>query len=1137
MPRLRIRLFGAYQVTVEEAAVSGFASDKVRALLAYLAIEVDQPQRREKLAGLLWPDYPQASAQANLRTALANLRRVIGDPAATPPYLLISRQTLQFNREAGAGIDVVSFTALSANPELAVLEQAVELYQGDFLEGFSLADASLFEEWALLNRERYRRLAMDALRRLAGGHEQRGDYERALPHAWRQVELDPWRETAQQQLIRLLALSGRRTDALVQYETCCRLLAEDLGVAPAKTTVALYDQIRSGQLVAAGQLPLQVRERAVEPPPFLDHGEPAGAESPVFVGREDELAGLGACLELAMAGQGRVFFVRGEAGSGKTALMAEFARRATETYRDLLVASGECSAYSGFGDPYLPVRGILAMLTGDLQAQWITVATSMGHARRLWVAMPSMIEALIDFGPQVLDLLLDKEALLVRASQVADSMEPWLQRLRQRLDQPRFHYEDLDQSQLFQQTSNFLRVLSGAHPLLLIIDDLQWADPATLGLLFHVGRRLQGSRILLLAAYRAEEVSVGRGGERHPLPKLVAEFQRTYGDICLDLDQVDESQGRAFVNAFLNTEPNRLGEDFRSVLFRHTRGHPLFTVELLRTIQEQGGLVRDETGCWATGPALDWESLPAKVKGVIEERLDRLDEHLREILTAACVEGEQFTLQVVARALDIDENSLLRTLSGQLVRRHRLVRWMGGAQAGEQHLIRCRFAHALFQQYLYDRLGPGERQRMHAEIAATLEELYQGHTKDIATHLARHYSEAGDDLQALQYLTLAADSALASYANQVAETSYLRALDLAQKGTGRAHLLEGLGRALARQSRFAEALKVWCEAIELSRALGDVECVARLYARSSRAAWWGGNGPMSRQLCEEGLKHSAAAPESPGRARLLHEAARANYFGGTPEQAQPLCEQALAMAERFGVVDVQADALITQGLLLAGQAPQDALKALTKAVQLAEGANLPNVAFRAHANLAVIKGVIYGPQAACDENQHAVQLGRQAGSVAQEILALNNLLEGHLLLGELEQAQATLSRIRKLATVLDDPDASDNRIRRLEAAVLLYQGEWHQSASRLRMAQAEARRQNDVQALFNADLLLARALLEAYALAPEAAAGDWDEAERALIGGMELGRAIGDADTNVWCRAYLMAVYIGEGRLDEARAL
>jgi len=1137
MARLCMRLFGTFQVTLDGTAVSGFASDKVRALLIYLAIESDQPQRREKLAGLLWPDFPEASAHANLRTALANLRQVIGDASTTPPYLFISRQTIQFNRASGAWIDIDSYTELLNLADLTSLEQAARLYRGDLLEGFSLGDASPFEEWALLERERYRRLVMDALGRLTDGCLQRGDYERALRHAWRQVEMDPWRETAHQQLMRLLALSGRRGEALAQYEIVSRLLAKDLGVPPAEATVALYNQIRSGQWAASSQPPRLARERAGEPPPFLSHDQSVDTDGPVFVGREGELAALGACLDLALTGQGRAFFVCGEAGSGKTALMAEFARRAMETHRDLLAASGACSAYLGFGDPYFPVRNILAMLTGALQAQWITGFTSLGHARRLWAAMPSMIEALIDFGPQVLDLFLDQESLLARASQAAPSTDPWLHRLQQRLDRQGFRHEQLDQNQLFQQTTNVLRHLSHAHPLLLIIDDLQWADTASLGLLFHLGRRLQGNRILLLAAYRPEEVDLGREGQQHPLQKLVAELQRTYGDICLDLDQVEESQGRVFVDAFLDTEPNQLGAGFRNILFQRTAGRPLFTIELVRAMQERGDLFQDEAGCWTVGPALDWGILPARTEGVIEERLGRLEEGLREILEVACVEGERFTVQVVARVLRTEEHALLRSLSQQLERRHRLVGWLGGVQVGEQRLVRYRFAHALFHQYLNTSLSPGQSQLLHREIATALEELYQGHTAAIAPQLAQHYAQAGDELRALRYLTLAADSALASYANQVAETSYLRALDLAQKGTGRAHLLEGLGRALARQSRFAEALKVWREAIELSRALGDVECVARLYARSSRAAWWGGNGPMSRQLCEEGLKQSATAPESPGRARLLHEAARANYFGGTPDQGRPLCEQALAMAERFGVVDVQADALITQGILLAGQAPQDALKALTKAVQLAEGANLPNVAFRAHANLALVKGVIYGWQAACDETQHAVQLGRQAGSVAQEILALYNLLEGHIVLGELEQALTTLSRIRQLATELDDPDASDNRIRRLEAAVLLYQGEWHQSASRLRMAQAEARRQNDLQALFNADLLLARALLEAYALAPQAAAGDWDEAERALIEGMELGRAIGDADTNAWCRAYLMAVFIGEGRLDEARAL
>jgi DNA-binding SARP family transcriptional activator len=1133
MARLCVRLFGSFQVTLDGEAVSGFASDKIRALLAYLAVEADQPQRREKLAGLLWPDCPEASAHANLRTALANLRQVIGDPSAMPPYLLISRQAIQFNRVASAWIDVVAYTELSSLADLAGLEQAAQLYRGDFLEGFSLGDASLFEEWALLSRERYRRLAVDSLRRLADGYRQRGEYEQALPHAWRQVELDPWRESAHQQLMWLLALSGRRTEALVQYETCCRLLAEELGVAPAETTVALYNQIRSGQLAAPERPPARSYESAVEPPPFSRQDEAAGTERPVFVARESELGRLGACLDLAIAGQGRALFVCGEAGSGKTALMAEFARRAMETHRDLVVANGECSAYSGFGDPYLPFRGILAMLTGDVPAHWTAGAIPLDHARRLQGALSATIEALFERGPQVLDVLVQKASLLSCVSLAADDEDPRLQRLREWAERRQIGSEYLEDSQLFQQTTNVLRELSGVHPLLLIIDDLQWADPASLSLLFHLGRRLQGSRILLLAAYRPEEVDLGRGGQRHPLQKLLAEFRRTYGDVRVDLNQFEETKGRAFVDAWLDTEPNRLGEDFRSVLFKHTTGHPLFTIELLRAMQERGELFRDEAGCWAAGPALDWSSLPARVEGVIEERLGRLDEELREILSVASVEGEQFTVQVLARVAEIDERRLLRNLSRHLERRHRLVLWLGGLQVAEQHLLRYRFAHGLFQQYLYSSLSPGERQVLHREIAAALEGLYQGQTEAIAPQLARHYSEAGDDPLALRHLTLAADASLAKYASHEAELCYRKALDLVQESVHRAHLLEGLGRALARQSHFTKALQAWREAIELCQVLGDLEGMARLYARSSHAAWWGGNPSASLRLCEEGLRATAGAPESVGSARLLHEAARAYYFHGSPEQAASLCREALGMAERSDAADVQADALITLGGL-PSQAPQDALALLARAAQLAENANLLGIAFRAHNSLAVVQAVINGPRAGSDEIQHALQLSRQTGNVAQEMLALGNLLEGQLALGELEHAQASLSRMRLLAAELDGASPSAGRIRRLEAAILLHQGEWFQAVSLLRVCQAEEREQGRLQALYNVDLVLARALLEAHTLRNPGPT-NWDEVESTLAEAMDIGAALGEADTNVWCRSYLTAMYASQGRLKQAR--
>jgi DNA-binding SARP family transcriptional activator len=242
--------------------VTAFRSDKVRALLAYLAVEAEQPHRREKLAGLLWPEWPERGARSNLRYALANLRQTIGDHQAAPPFLHISRQTVQFNTASDAWVDVTAFTRLLERTRgVSELEEVVALYRGEFLEGFSVADSVPFEEWALLKREQAGRQVLSALHQLAATYERRGEYGRALPHAYRQVELEPWQEKAHRQLMRLLALNRQRGAALTQYEACRRALAEQLDVEPSPRTTRLYEQIRAGTL-RAGQI--EKRALAVE---------------------------------------------------------------------------------------------------------------------------------------------------------------------------------------------------------------------------------------------------------------------------------------------------------------------------------------------------------------------------------------------------------------------------------------------------------------------------------------------------------------------------------------------------------------------------------------------------------------------------------------------------------------------------------------------------------------------------------------------------------------------------------------------------------------------------------------------------------------------------------------------------------
>jgi predicted ATPase/DNA-binding SARP family transcriptional activator len=302
--------------------ITGFESNKVRALLVYLAVEQDRPHRRESLAGLLWPDWPDRAARGNLRHALANLRKAIGDHNAAPPFLLITRETIQFNTASDLWLDVTAFGALvgvdptgpAGQPVPSAARQfreAIELYRGSFLEGFSLKDSVAFEDWSLLTRERLQRQVLTALDWLAAYHERRGEYERACDYVRRQVELEPWYEEAHQQLMRLLMLGGRRSAALAQYETCRCLLVEELGVEPAEETTRLYEQIRDGTLVPA-------------PAPGRPPGPPHNLPAPLtpFVGREAMLAEIRehlrdpGCRLLGLVGPG---------GSGKTRLALEAA--------------------------------------------------------------------------------------------------------------------------------------------------------------------------------------------------------------------------------------------------------------------------------------------------------------------------------------------------------------------------------------------------------------------------------------------------------------------------------------------------------------------------------------------------------------------------------------------------------------------------------------------------------------------------------------------------------------------------------------------------------------------------------------------------------------------------------------------
>jgi adenylate cyclase len=352
----------------------------------------------------------------------------------------------------------------------------------------------------------------------------------------------------------------------------------------------------------------------------------------------------------------------------------------------------------------------------------------------------------------------------------------------------------LQQSNLLEQYTRVLQDLAKEKPLLLILDDLQWVDPGSASLLFHLGRRIQGNRILIVGAFRPAEVALGRGEERHPLEPILHEFKRDFGEIEIE---VGKTEVRRFVDDFIDAQPNRLGHEFRETLYSLTKGHPLFTVELLRNMEERGALARDKDGRWIEGPELDWNTLPARVDAVIEERVQRLNKKLREILTIASVEGEEFTAEVVARIQKEEIRELIKLLSRELDKRHHLVSAKGIRQLEKQRLSSYLFQHILFQRYLYNSLDQVERAELHEEVGNILEALYGEQAEEIAVQLARHFLEAGIVSKAIDYYHKAGNKAVRLSAGEEA-LALLLALAvplMSIKGFGAPELGQGVVRA------------------------------------------------------------------------------------------------------------------------------------------------------------------------------------------------------------------------------------------------------------------------------------------------------------------------------------------------------
>ena len=440
------------------------------------------------------------------------------------------------------------------------------------------------------------------------------------------------------------------------------------------------------------------------------------------------------------------------------------------------------------------------------------------------------------------------------------------------------------------------------------------------------------------------------------------------------------------------------------------------------------------------------------------------------------------------------------------------------------------FRHGLVQEATYATLLSTDQRKLHLEVGEAIERQYPDRLDEFAATLAHHFGAGGDERKSVKYCLLAGEAALAAYANHEAENHLRCAIGGTQVDTERADLLSMLGEALYRQSRYKEAILTWQEGIKIYRKLSDFDKTAMLFGRAARAAWHDGDTPKSLDLCQAGLAAVADAPESPSIALLMHETGRAYYFNGMPDDALPMCQQALAMAERLGAADVQADTLTTLGIL-PNQSIEDILGFLTRAVEIAEANNLLEIAARAHHNLGVKKSNLLGDQQA--EHDHylrAAQLDRKRGAVKEELF---NMVSAALIsnsLGEFSQVERTLTILENLLSEVADSGPSRRSVNGVKFGLLQSQGNFEEAIQLLKKDQADTRSRGELQGLYYTNMNLALISLEMYQLLGN---DSLPEAESLLLEAIELAdRSVAE---KTWPSFWLSMVYTFQGRFQQAR--
>lgn len=991
---MEFRILGALEVS-DEGRLVEVRPTKLRVLLAMLLLHPNEVVSSDRLVETLWGQAPPASAVNTLQGYVSHLRKALGPQSgqgdepllrtASPGYVLSVDRSLvdawRFEHWVAEGRRQLT----GSQPEKAArtLADALALWRGPALVEFA------YDEFARDAITRLEELRMGASEDLMEARLALGHHAEVLGELTAMTGSAPLRERRWALLMLALYRTGRQADALRAYQQLHTTLADQLGIEPSaelrrlENAILLQDPDLDWHAPALAA-PGAARERF--PMPELIASDTFSA----FVGRHDEADLLRDRWTRAEAGERQVAVLSGEAGIGKSRLAAELAREANA--RRAIVLYGRCDE-----ELLVPHQPFMEAL-----GHYVAKAPPGEVHNRLESAAPELGRVLPELAHQL---------------PVPPAADPETERYR-----------------LFEAVTGFLSGIATGAPVLLILDDLHWADKSTLLLLRHL--LLRGPldlRLLVLAIHRDDHTP-----DNDVLADVFADAGRRCAVDHITLDGLgdDDVVGVLQASGLLKHEEEQTA--VARVIRRETGGNPLFVGEIVRHLQESGALqeLMETSGPSATGPAgegreeppvtdiVNTIGVPEGLRRVVRRRVARLSEPARSILAVASVVGPQFDLDVMEQASGLREDEVLDAV--EEVMSARLVIEMPATES------RYSFCHAVVRGSIYSSLTRGRRRRLHLQVAQALENLLGSAPTARLALLAYHLDCAGpaaDPAKAIHFARRAAADALSRAAYEQAALHYRSALAAVDRLPTvdlqlRIELLLSLGETQNRAGELVEAKEVFRQAAAVARQLDAPAYLARValgYGGTVRVAPI--EDPESVELIREALA-AIGDRDGPYRALLLSRLAQWLYRSAPHEERASLCATALGIARRLDDPKVLASVLNDQSWALYG--PED------------------------------LEGRIAA-------GKEILDLGVQLGSEELQLQGSQSLVHGYLELGDIPSSTKAMETRDRLAHELRQP-----------------QYLWNVAVSRASEAIVEGR-------FAEADVLVERALATRYRADPRQA--------------------------------------------------